>query len=63
VATIQDEKVNVIMLTGDAMARPLLDALKAADGGFDASSLFAISSSAVLFSQTCKDEFLEHLPN
>jgi 3-oxocholest-4-en-26-oate---CoA ligase len=61
--TIADEKVNVIMLTGDAMARPLLDALSAPDASFDTSSLFAISSSAVLFSQTCKDEFLEHMPN
>jgi acyl-CoA synthetase (AMP-forming)/AMP-acid ligase II len=61
--TIADEKVNVIMLTGDAMARPLLDARNGEAAGLDASSLLAISSSAVLFSQTCKDEFLEHFPN
>jgi len=64
--TIASEKANLIMITGDAMARPLLDAWKemvAAKDAPDVSSLFAVSSSAVLFSQTCKDEFLENFPN
>jgi 3-oxocholest-4-en-26-oate---CoA ligase len=61
--TVEAEKVNLIMITGDAMARPLLDVLAAPDASYDLSSLFAISSSAVLFSQTCKDEFLDRLPN
>jgi acyl-CoA synthetase (AMP-forming)/AMP-acid ligase II len=61
--TIQDEKVNLIMMTGDAMARPLLEARHGEAKDFDASSLFAVSSSAVLFSQHCKDEFLDLLPN
>ena len=64
--TIADEKVNLVMITGDAMARPLLDARKAADArgdAPDASSLFLLSSSAVLFSPTCKDEFLDLFPN
>jgi 3-oxocholest-4-en-26-oate---CoA ligase len=64
--TIEKEKVNLLMITGDAMARPLLDAFDAAVNGdtpFELSSLFAISSSAVLFSQTCKDQFLDRLPN
>ena len=64
--TIASEKANLIMITGDAMARPLLDAWKemvAAKDAPDVSSLFAVSSSAVLFSQTCKDEFLDNFPN
>ncbi len=64
--TVAAEKANLIMLTGDAMARPLLDAWKEMSNAGDApdvSSLFAISSSAVLFSQTCKDEFLDNFPN
>ena len=61
--TVEAEKVNLLMITGDAMARPLLDALDNAPTPFDLSSLFAISSSAVLFSQTCKDQLLDHLPN
>jgi acyl-CoA synthetase (AMP-forming)/AMP-acid ligase II len=61
--TVGAEKVNLLMITGDAMARPLLDALAAHPDRYDLSSLLAISSSAVLFSQACKDEFLERLPN
>jgi acyl-CoA synthetase (AMP-forming)/AMP-acid ligase II len=60
--TIAAEKANVIMITGDAMARPLLDMYDEL-GDVDTSSLFAIASSAVLFSQTCKDRFLDILPN
>jgi 3-oxocholest-4-en-26-oate---CoA ligase len=61
-ATIEREKVNLLMITGDAMARPLIEAL---EGGAkaDVSSLFAISSSAVLFSSYCKNRFLEIFPN
>ncbi len=54
------------MITGDAMARPLLESLAARDAAGttpDLSSLFAVSSSAVLFSQTCKDALLDRLPN
>lgn len=58
--TVASEGVNLLMITGDAMARPLLDAL---GEELDLSSLFAISSSAVLFSQTCKDEFLDCFPD
>ena len=61
--TVERHEVNLIMITGDAMARPLLDALDDSDEEHDLSSLFAISSSAVLFSQTCKDRFLDRLPN
>jgi acyl-CoA synthetase (AMP-forming)/AMP-acid ligase II len=65
-ATIAGESVNLLMITGDAMARPLLDALARHDEAGttpDLSSLFAVSSSAVLFSQTCKDALLDRLPN
>jgi len=64
--TVEAEKVNLLMITGDAMARPMLDALDAADAAGtapDVSSLFAVSSSAVLFSQANKDRFLERFPN
>ena len=64
--TIERERANLLMITGDAMARPMLDAfddLEAAGHRPDTSSLFAVSSSAVLFSQSCKDRFLELLPN
>ena len=59
--TVQQHKVNLIVLIGDAMARPMMDALIAGD--YDTSSLLAVSSSAALFSQTVKNEYLERLPN
>ena len=44
-----------------AMARPLVESLEA--GGYDASSLVTIASTAAVFSATVKDKFLERLPN
>ena len=59
--TVQRRKVNVVVLIGDAMARPMIEAFKAGD--YDISSVYAISSSAALFSQSVKDEYLAALPN
>jgi acyl-CoA synthetase (AMP-forming)/AMP-acid ligase II len=58
---VQRRKVNVIVLIGDAMARPMIEAF--AKGDYDASSVYAVSSSAALFSQTVKNQYLELLPN
>jgi acyl-CoA synthetase (AMP-forming)/AMP-acid ligase II len=64
---IDRHKINLIFITGDAMARPMMDAL--AEGNpetgepYDLSSLYVIASSAALFSPTLKDQFLEQLPN
>jgi acyl-CoA synthetase (AMP-forming)/AMP-acid ligase II len=60
---VEAEKVNMMMITGDAMARPLIEAFD--EPGFepDTSSLFAISSTAALFSPSVKDRFFEHFPN
>jgi acyl-CoA synthetase (AMP-forming)/AMP-acid ligase II len=51
------------MITGDAMARPLLDYVAANADKHELSSLFAVSSSAVLFSQSCKEQFIDLFPN
>ncbi|MCT7657784.1 acyl-CoA synthetase [Mycobacterium deserti] len=64
--TIEKHKVNLLFFTGDAMARPLLDALtKVHDAGRepDLSSLFLLASTAALFSTSIKEKFLELLPN
>ncbi|WP_025736848.1 acyl-CoA synthetase [Mycobacterium genavense] len=64
--TIHEHKVNLLFFTGDAMARPLLDALLAQrDKGneYDLSSLFLLASTAALFSPSIKEKFLELLPN
>jgi 3-oxocholest-4-en-26-oate---CoA ligase len=57
------ERVNSIMITGDAMGRPLAEALGAADADFDVSSLVSISSTAAVFSPSVKQRLLEQLPN
>ena len=60
---IDAEKVQLLMITGDAMARPLMDDLLVNRAKYDLSSLFAISSTAALFSQSLKDAFLEQFDN
>ena len=60
---IDEHKVNLLMITGDAMARPLMDDLLVNKDQYDLSSIFAISSTAALFSQSLKDAFLEHFEN
>jgi acyl-CoA synthetase (AMP-forming)/AMP-acid ligase II len=59
---VHDHKVNLLFFTGDAMARPLLDAL-IKDNDYDLSSLFLLASTAALFSPSIKDKLLELLPN
>jgi acyl-CoA synthetase (AMP-forming)/AMP-acid ligase II len=64
--TIHKHNVNLLFFTGDAMARPLLDALVAANDGksdYDLSSLFLLASTAALFSPSIKEQLLELLPN
>lgn len=58
---IEKHKVNLLFFTGDAMGRPLLDALEKSER--DLSSLFLLASTAALFSPSLKDRFLELLPN
>jgi acyl-CoA synthetase (AMP-forming)/AMP-acid ligase II len=60
---IEAERVNLLMITGDAMARPLIEELARPDAVYDISSLFAVSSTAALFSQSLKDELIERLPH
>ncbi len=58
---IDREKIQLMFMTGDAMARPLIEAYEAGD--FDGSSLFAIASSAAIFSKPVKERWMEALPN
>ncbi|MBF6332681.1 acyl-CoA synthetase [Nocardia transvalensis] len=64
---IDRHEVNLIFITGDAMARPMLDALLAGNPEtgepYRHSSLWSMASSAALFSPTLKDQFIELLPN
>jgi acyl-CoA synthetase (AMP-forming)/AMP-acid ligase II len=58
---VQRHQVRVVTITGDAMARPLIEAYE--QGDYDASSVVAISSHAALFSPSVKEQYLEALPN
>ena len=63
---IEREGVQLIFMTGDAMARPLIEEFerKAATGTpYDGSSLFAISSSAAIFSPPVKQRWMAAFPN
>jgi acyl-CoA synthetase (AMP-forming)/AMP-acid ligase II len=63
---IDREKVQLIFMTGDAMALPLIDEYdrKAATGTpYDGSSLFAISSSAAIFSPPVKKRWMDVFTN
>ena len=60
---VGEEKVNSVMITGDAMGKPLVERLDELDADYDLSSLLAVVSSAALFSAPVKDQFFEHLPH
>ena len=60
---VAQEKVNSMMITGDAMGRPLVEALEIAGRSWDTSSLFLLTSSAVTFSPAVKDHFFKHFPS
>ena len=59
--TIDANGVQLIFMTGDAMARPLIEAH--ATGDYDGTSLFAIASSAAIFSRPVKERWMATFPN
>jgi 3-oxocholest-4-en-26-oate---CoA ligase len=60
---VDEEQVNSVMITGDAMGKPLVESLDDPGTNHDLSSLMAVVSSAALFSSPVKDDFFDHLPN
>ena len=60
---VEQHRVNVIQVTGDAMARPLADALAKLHGEVDVSSVVSFGSTAAIFSQTVKEQLQELLPD
>ena len=60
---IERERVNTVSLVGDAMARPLADALGEPDADYDLSSLIVVSSAGAVFSDTVREQLRTHLPN
>lgn len=63
---VEREAVNIIMVTGDAMAKPLMLALEEGkpDGTeYNTSTLFAFASTSAVFSPALKDRYVERLPH
>ncbi|MFF1649291.1 acyl-CoA synthetase [Streptomyces sp. NPDC058240] len=60
--TIEKEKVTSVSLVGDAMLRPLIDALKGPLKGTDCSSMFSVSSSGAIMSDSVRAEFQALVP-
>lgn len=61
--TLEKEKVSSISLVGDAMLRPLIDALAGPQRGTDLSALFSLSSSGAIMSETVRAQLRELMPN
>jgi acyl-CoA synthetase (AMP-forming)/AMP-acid ligase II len=60
---IDRERANVVTLVGDAMARPVLEALRAHPGRWDMSSLFAFATGGAGISTSTKADVHALLPN
>ncbi|WP_426500540.1 acyl-CoA synthetase [Streptomyces sp. D54] len=60
--TIEKEKVTSVSLVGDAMLRPLIDCLNGPLRGTDCSSLFSVSSSGAIMSDSVRAEFQALVP-
>ncbi len=58
---VQRHRVNTIVMVGDAMARPLIEAYEQEQ--YDVSSVLAVSSNGSIFSATVKEQYLKLLPN
>ncbi|MEV5799522.1 acyl-CoA synthetase [Streptomyces collinus] len=61
--TVEREKVTSVSLVGDAMLRPLIDALAGPLKGTDCSALFSVSSSGAVMSETVRRQFRDLVPN
>jgi acyl-CoA synthetase (AMP-forming)/AMP-acid ligase II len=60
-AAVEKHRVNTLSVIGDAMARPLMEALAA--GNYDTSSLINLNTTAALFSPAVKDAVARALPS
>lgn len=59
---IRDEKVNTLTLVGDAMARPLGEAIEAMGDEADASSVFVVGSAGAVLSEAVKEHLRRVMP-
>jgi len=60
---VEKERVNILAIVGDAMAVPLLEALRSNPKRWDLSSVFNIGSGGAVFSDVFQQEFKMFFPN
>ena len=60
---VERERVNSMTLVGDAMARPLAEALMSSPKDRDLSSLYVLSSAGAVLSDAVKDQIRAQAPN
>ena len=58
--TIERDRANVVVIVGDAFAKPMLRALDAEPGRWDLSSVLGMTSSGVMWSEETKQGLLRH---
>src|SRR5436305_1183389 len=61
--TVERERCNSVMVVGDAMGRPLAEALAAPGATYDTSSVIVVGSGGAILSPACKDQLRAQLPN
>jgi acyl-CoA synthetase (AMP-forming)/AMP-acid ligase II len=58
---VEVERCNAVMVVGDAMARPLAEALADPETSYDTSSVFTVGSGGAVFSPAVKGQLVEQL--
>jgi 3-oxocholest-4-en-26-oate---CoA ligase len=61
--TVEGERCNSVMVVGDAMGRPLGEALAAPGASYDTSSVIVVGSGGAILSPAVKDQLRGQLPN
>jgi 3-oxocholest-4-en-26-oate---CoA ligase len=61
--TVERERCNSVMVVGDAMGRPLAEALAAPGATYDTSSVIVVGSGGAILSPAVKDQLRAQLPN
>lgn len=61
--TVTDKQANIVVIVGDAFAKPMLDELDRNPDAYDLSSVTLIGSSGVMWSHETKAGLLRHKPS
>ena len=61
--TVERERCNSVMVVGDAMGRPLAEALAAPGASYDTSSVIVVGSGGAILSPAVKEQRRAQLPN